>query len=160
MNWDLQTLNDLISMWASLTVALGGPAALFRYFRTTKNEKLVIENSAYDSTDQAFQGYQRLCLENPKLDIFDVRDEKPEELTTEEKKKEVIAFTMLFSVFERAHFIYTNYKSLTVSRQWDAWEAYIEDFCSRDNFKYAWKVSGVTFDPEFQKYMKEKHNLE
>lgn len=162
MNWDLQTLNDISSMTASIIVALGGPAALFQYLRTTKNEKLVIENAAYDSTDQAFRDFQRLCLENPKLDIFDVPDKNPEPLTPEEleKKKEVIAFTMLFSVFERAYFTYDTFDSLTVSRQWEAWQEYIKGFCERPNFIHAWKASGKTFDPKFQEYMKEKHHFE
>jgi len=159
MSWDLQTLNDIISLISSLTIILGGPAALIRYLRTTNNEKLVIESTAYDSTDQAFRDFQKLCLENPKLDIFDVRDEKPEQLTREEKKKEVIAFTILFSVFERAYFIYDNYKSLNVSRQWDAWQEYIKDFCERPNFIHAWKVSGMSFDPKFQDYMKKNMQI-
>jgi hypothetical protein len=170
MSWDFQTITDIFVIMESIAIMLGVPIALWQYRRATEHERQVAdherrdtENSAYDSTDQAFRDYQKLCMENPKLDIFDVPDKKPKQLTPEEKKKEVIAFTMLFSVFERAHFIYDNYKSLTVSpvsRQWDAWEEYIEGFCKRDNFKQAWKVSGKTFDPKFQKYMEEKHNLE
>jgi len=159
MSWDLKSFTDIFSFIANLVIIVGGVAAVIQYYYTARQERRDIEFRAFESTDQAFKDYQKLCLENSKLDIFDVPDESPEQLTTEEKKKEVIAFTMLFSVFELAYFTYDNYKSKTVNRQWIAWDEYIKDFCKRPNFIHAWKVSGETFDPKFQEHMKEKHHL-
>lgn len=72
------------------------------------------------------------------------------------KKQELIAFTILISVFERAYLMYHDQSTVIKERQWLGWEEYIESYCKRDNFRNSWHISGEEFDSEFQAYMKSK----
>ena len=99
--------------------------------------------------------FLRVCLERPYLDVFDIADDAPALLTPEQKKEELIAFTILFSVFERAYLTYCRHPQSSQSRQsqWPGWEAFIRTYARRSNFREAFLKSGNTFDERFEKYM-------
>jgi len=83
-----------------------------------------------------------------------VADTEPRELTGDERKRQLIAFTILISIFERAYLMYCGHSDAIRARQWTGWEQYISAYCKRPNFKEAWERSGVTFDSEFEREMK------
>ena len=153
MSLDWKTAGEIASCLAATTVVLGVPVALVQYFRKARQERQQREYSAYNAADDAYVDFLRLCFENPKLDIFDIEDSSPQELSSDEKKQELIAFTMLISVFERAFFVYQSAPGRVVKLQWSGWSAYIRDYCQRQNFRDAWTESGTQFDDEFQRYM-------
>lgn len=154
LNWE--SVSGLIDIVASVIVILGVPTGLFQYFRNTKRERINNEYSAYNTTDQSYMDFLKICFENPQLDIFDIPDRSPAaKLSPTDSKKELIAFTMLICIFERAYFIYENAPSGVVSRQWGGWKEYIADYCRRPNFQNAWKHSGSQFDEDFQKFMQD-----
>jgi hypothetical protein len=62
---------------------------------------------------------------------------------------------MLFSIFERAYLLYSDQASALKKKQWIGWDSYIKSYCERENFLKAWKISGSTFDTDFEKYMRE-----
>jgi hypothetical protein len=113
------------------------------------------EYGTYNALDEKFIEFQKLCLAYPYLDIFDVRDPDPEQLDKDKKKEELIAFTMLFSIFERAFIMYRNQDNEIKRQQWTGWDDYIKSFCKRKNFRDAWEKSGTTFDVKFTEYMNE-----
>jgi len=142
-----------IEIASQLTVVVGFPIALYRYYRTTKREALDREYGTYNALDDKYIAFQKLCLRYPRLDAFDVPLEKPPVLTDEEKQQELIAFTMLMAIFERAFLMYMDQAAAIKEEQWSGWHEYIESYCRRSNFRIAWEVSGKTFDTRFQAFM-------
>jgi len=153
IDWELAI--QIGSFLTSVVVVLGMPIGLFQYIRNARRDRRNREYSAYDATDQYYMDFLRMCFENPQLDIFDIADGVSKDLTSEEKKRELIAFTMLIAVFERAYFIFENAPSGIVGRQWRGWQEYIADYCNRANFQDAWRLSGDQFDHKFQRYMQD-----
>jgi len=151
---DLDTISVYLECMNYAVVILGIPAALFSYRQQRRKDRETKEYEAYDALDQRFVMFQELCLAHPYLDIFDVKDERPVNLDARQKKEELIAFTILFTIFERAFTMYRDQKNEFRERQWSGWEEYIKSFCTRQNFRVAWKESGSTFDSGFQDYMK------
>ena len=136
-----------------LVVLLGVPVGLVQYFRTVRKEQLDREYGTYNALDEKFLEFQNICLEHPDLDIFDVPDRAPANLTPEQVKKQTIAFTILFSIFERAFLMYHDQSTTLKQKQWTGWDEYIQAFCRRENFRQAWRESGSTFDKDFEAYV-------
>lgn len=154
IQWTLDDWSKLLQLLYYIAVILGVPGALYHYFKTTKRERRDREYGTYNALDDKFIQYLELCLNNPDLDIFDIPDKQHVEKTDEQHKREQIAFTILFSLFERAYLMYFDHSESIRRQQWEGWELYIESFCRRSNFREAWQSSGATFDKEFEKYMK------
>lgn len=148
-----QQVLDYLQAITNLFVILGLPVAFIQYKVTKRKEKRDREYGTYNALDEKYLEYQQLCLQYPYLNIFDIPDKKPATLNEEQKKEELILFTMLFSIFERAYLLYTDHYSHIKKKQWIGWDTYIKSYCERDNFLSAWKISGSTFDTEFEKYM-------
>lgn len=140
-------IKDPFELLSFLVVIIGLPIAVYQYLRSKRYE-------TYHALDEKYLDFLKLCLDNPQLDIFDVRDKNTGDEKVQERKREQIAFTMLFSIFERAHVMYRRKWKWFGNKQWAGWQTYIDDFCVRENFRAAWKISGDTFDPAFQTYMK------
>jgi hypothetical protein len=151
MTHDLLYYLEVIS---KLVIILGLPLAFIQYRITKRREKRDREYGTYNALDEKYLEYQQLCLKYPYLDIFDIRDDKPNELSNQQSKEELILFTILFSIFERAYLLYTDQRSNIKEKQWLGWDTYIRAFCKRQNFLNAWKISGSTFDTEFESYMR------
>lgn len=150
MNYQILEYLDAIS---KIVIILGLPIAFFQYMRTKRKEKQDREYGTYNALDEKYLEFQKLCLEHPYLNIFDVLDEKPIKLDDKQQKEELILFTMLFSIFERAYLLYSDQYSDIKKKQWTGWDSYIKSFCERENFIRAWEISGATFDTDFEKYM-------
>jgi hypothetical protein len=147
---DVVTYLDVID---KLVVILGLPIAFTQYFRTKKKEKRDREYGTYNALDEKYLEFQKLCLDHPYLNIFDIPDKYPGILDEKQAKEELILLTMLFSIFERAYLLYSDQYSEIKKKQWLGWEDYIRSFCLRENFLIAWEISGNTFDADFEVYM-------
>ncbi len=153
MNASFQQLKDFFDLLSHMVVVLGVPAGLFQYYRTVKKEQQDRDYGTYNALDEKYIEYEKMCVEHPYLDVFDIPDQVPVKLTDPQKKEELIAFTILFSIFERACLMYKDDSTAIKQRQWSGWEEYIRRFCKRENFRRAWDTSGNTFDTTFQDYM-------
>ena len=91
-----------------MTVIIGFPLGLIRYFNTKKREQKDREYGTYNALDDKYVEYQLLCLKYPYLDIFDVKDTNSIKLDEKQKKEELIVFTILLSIFERAYLMYSD----------------------------------------------------
>jgi hypothetical protein len=136
-----------------ITVLFGIPTGLFGYFRASMKERLDRENGTYDALDEKFLEFERVCMAHPYLDVFDLPDKSPAVLTAEQQKEELIALTMLFSIFERAYLMYKDQSSVMRQKQWAGWDKYIRSYCMRDNVQKAWRANGGTFDGDFEQYI-------
>lgn len=144
---------DILEVASYVVIILGVPAALHQYRRKTLREQQDREYGTYNALDEKYLEFQRLCFDHPQLDIFDIPDSESRAETPEEQKQELIAFTMLFSIFERAYLMYRDQSSEIKRRQWTGWLEYLTDFCARENFRRAWRISGNTFDTTFQDFV-------
>ena len=138
-----------------IVVILGFPIVFIQYRRTKKKEKQDREYGTYNALDEKYLEFQKLCLEHPYLNIFDIPDEIQPVLDEKQKKEELILLTMLFSIFERAYLLYSDQYSAIKKKQWTGWDSYIKSYCERDNFLRAWQISGTTFDTDFETYMED-----
>ncbi len=150
----MSTIKEWAEVIQAILVIVGIPIGLYQYYHAVHKEQHDREYATYDALDQKFLDYQLLCMNNPDLDIHDVADSSPKTLTPQEQKKELIAFTILFSIFERAFLMYADQSDDYRKRQWVGWDEYIRLFAARANFQRAWKASGSTFDAHFEEYMK------
>jgi hypothetical protein len=146
---------DYLDALSKAVVILGLPLAYIQYLRTTKKEKRDREYGTYNALDEKYLEFQKLCLDHPYLNIFDIPDNNPPKLDGKQKKEELILFTMLFSIFERAYLLYSDQYTELKKKQWIGWDSYIKSYCERDNFLSAWEISGATFDTDFEKYMED-----
>lgn len=162
MSVSLQEIKDILESLSYIIIILGFPTAIIRYFQNIKREQedrkkeqKGREYGTYDALDKKYLEFLSTCLANPELDIFDIPDKEPSILNPIQKKKEIIAFTMLISVFERAYFMYRDQTGDARRDQWPGWLEYIKGYCRRKNFIEAWNISGLTFDETFQKFMRD-----
>ena len=99
-------------------VILGSPLAYFQYIRTSRKERRDREYGTYNALDEKYLEFQKLCLEHPYLNIFDIPDKEPQKLNEKQEKEELILLTMLFSIFERAYLLYSDQTSAIKKKQW------------------------------------------
>lgn len=155
MDW-LICNKDLFETLSYIVVLIGIPIGVYQYIGAIKKEQQDREYGTYNALDEKYIDFQRLCFDHPELDIFDIPDSNPNSLNQQQHKQQLIAFTMLFSIFERAFLMYHDQSTDIKARQWVGWEVYIKGYCKRTNFKKAWEVSGATFDTDFEQYMFER----
>jgi len=148
-----QNILSYLDAISKIVIILGLPLAFIQYRVTKRKEKRDREYGTYNALDEKYLEFQNLCLQFPYLDVFDIPDKKPIDLSDEQKKEELILFTMLISIFERSYLLYNDQRSSIKEKQWLGWDTYIKSFCKRSNFLSAWKISGQTFDKEFEQYM-------
>lgn len=149
---------DYLDAISKIMVILGFPLAYIQYLRTKRKEKRDREYGTYNALDEKYLEFQKLCLEHPYLNIFDIPDKEPKKLDDKQRKEELILLTMLISIFERAYLLYSDQNSAIKKKQWVGWDLYIKSYCERKNFLHAWEISGTTFDTDFETYMKTNFN--
>jgi len=148
-----QIILDYLDAASKIIVILGLPLAYIQYRIAKRKEKRDREYGTYNALDEKYLEFQRLCLEYTYLDIADIQEIKPQKLNEKQRKEELILFTMLFSIFERAFLLYSDQNSVIKKKQWIGWDSYIKAYCTRENFLKAWEISGTTFDTDFENYM-------
>ena len=146
-------IDEWLGLITKAIVIVSVPWSLYQYITTSEKEKQDRAYAVYNSLDKEYKEWEALCLHYPELDIFDVPDSIPPTLTAIQLKQETILFTILFATFERAYLLYSDGDDEIRQAQWTGWKEYIEGYCSRENFKRAWKVSGSTYDMGFQQFM-------
>ena len=60
---------------------------------------------------------------------------------------------MLFSIFEHAYLLHAVAPTPITARQWEEWDAHIQGYCLRENFRRAWRLGSSSYDPRFVAYM-------
>ncbi len=146
---DLRALLDIAVTVVNL---VGVPVAIVLFFLNKRRERLEREYGTYNSLDEKYVDYLKICVEHPNLDVFDLPmpDYKP---TPELRWQELQVFAMLFAIPERAYLMYRDKSQVVREAQWVGWEGYMKDWASRQNFRDAWDKLKGQFDCGFEKYM-------
>lgn len=149
----METVKDLAQIAYYLALSVSGPLALIVYLQSRKSDRQEREYKTYDELDNRFFEYQKLALEYYDLDILDVPNNDPSLAFDKKRKQEMVAYAILFSLFERAYLMFTNQADAFQRRQWSGWKHFLNDFLRRESVRTAWTLSKATYDTDFQAFM-------
>ncbi|QVL34128.1 hypothetical protein KIH39_09535 [Telmatocola sphagniphila] len=152
----MQNLTNLCQIIYYIAMSVAGPLAILAYLRTKKMELLAKEYETYDELDNRFFEYQKLALEYYDLDILDVPNNDPSLAFDKKRKQEMVAYAILFSLFERAYLMFSKQGDAFRQRQWSGWKHFLNDFLRREHVRTSWELSKSTYDTDFQKFMDHK----
>src|SRR5688572_23132533 len=152
----METVKDVAQIIYYLTLSVAGPLALMEYFKAKKRDRLANEYKIYDELNDRFFEYQKIALEYYDLDILDVPNSDPSLSFDKKRKQEMVADSILFSLFERAYLMFYHQAEAFQLRQWSGWKHFLNDFIRREAVRAAWQLSKGTYDTGFQQFMDEK----
>src|SRR5688572_31701376 len=152
----METVKDVAQIIYYLTLSVAGPLALMEYFKAKKRDRLANEYKIYDELNDRFFEYQKIALEYYDLDILDVPNSDPSLSFDKKRKQEMVAYSILFSLFERAYLMFSNQDDKFRARQWSGWKRFLNDFIRRPSVCTAWQLSKETYDTDFQAFMDRK----
>src|SRR4029079_4377189 len=152
----MDTVKDLAQILYYVTLSVAGPLALIEYFKAKKRDRLANEYKVYDELNDRFFEYQKIALEYYDLDILDVPNNDPSLAFDKKRKQEMVAYSILFSLFERSYLMFSSQADTFRQRQWSGWKHFLDDFIRRENVRIAWELSKETYDTDFQKFMDRK----
>lgn len=149
----METVKDVAQIVYYLTLSVAGPLALIEYFKALKRDRLANEYKVYDELNNRFFEYQKIALEYYDLDILDVPNNDPSLAFDKKRKQEMVAYAILFSLFERAFLMFSQQTEAFLLRQWSGWKHFLDDFIRRETVRTAWQLSKGTYDTSFQNFM-------
>jgi hypothetical protein len=152
----MDTVKDFAQILYYLTLSIAGPLALIEFFKAKKRDRLANEYKIYDELNNRFFEYQKIALEYYDLDILDVPNNDPSLSFDKKRKQEMVAYSILFSLFERAYLMFNQQAEAFQLRQWSGWKHFLNDFIRRESVRTAWQLSKGTYDTGFQQFMDEK----
>ena len=152
----METLTNICQIIYYIAMSIAGPLAVIAYIKVKKTERLEKEYQTYDELDNRFFEYQKLALEYYDLDILDVPNNDPSLAFDKKRKQEMVAYAILFSLFERAYLMFGSQADKFREKQWSGWKHFLYDFLRRENVRAAWDLSKNTYDTDFQLFMDRK----
>ena len=152
----MDTVKDLAQIIYYIALSVAGPFALIEYFKAKKRERLQKEYDTYDELDNRFFDYQKLALEHYDLDILDVPNNDPSLAFDKKRKQEIVAYSILFSLFQRAFLMFRSQHEDIRQKQWSGWKLFLNVFIRRPSVRAAWQLSKTTYDSDFQAFMDAK----
>ncbi len=136
-----------------LTQLIGIPIGIVLYVVNKRKERLEREYGTYDALDNKYIEYLTLCLANPDLDVADTPRRDITTLSPEQEHRELVIFSILISIMERAYLMYKDKSGRVRRDQWAGWDAYIRDWSGRTNFTSVLPTLRQQFDGEFVNYL-------
>ena len=125
-----------IEIWEMLSyvvTVIGLPLAIAVFLFEQKKERENEEEEVYQLLSDNYQDFLKVALENPDLRLFS-KDATPS-LSDEQIERQLIIFSMLMSLFERAYLLlYEENMTPKQKRRWNSWEDYIQDWCANEDF--------------------------
>jgi hypothetical protein len=146
----METVTHICQIIYYIAMSIAGPLAVVAYIKVKKTERLEKEYQTYDELDNRFFEYQKLALE------YDVPNNDPSLAFDKKRKQEMVAYAILFSLFERAYLMFSSQGDKFRERQWSGWKHFLIDFLRRENVRTAWELSKSTYDTDFQSFMDRK----
>ncbi len=149
----IEFIKDVAQIIYYIALSIAGPLALIAYLKARATDRLEREYKTYDELDMKFFEYQKLALQYYDLDILDIPNNDPSLAFDKKRKQEMVAFSMLFSLFERAFLMFHKQTDKFKKKQWSGWKYFLNDFIRRESIRSAWEASKQTYDTDFQKFM-------
>lgn len=144
-----------IETWELLSyvvTVIGLPLAICVFLYEQRKERENEDEEVYQLVSDNYQDFLRIALENPDLRLFSA--EVVNNLSDEQKERELIIFTMLMSLFERAYLLmYEEDMSPKQARRWNSWEDFIIEWCKKPHFRALLPQLLHGEDPSFVRYV-------
>ena len=144
-----------IETWELLNyvvTVVGLPLAIFVFLYEQRKERENEDEEVYQLVSDNYQDFLRIALENPDLRLFSA--EGVSNLSDEQKERQLIIFTMLLSLFERAYLlVYDDNMSPRQARRWNSWEDFIVEWCRKPDFRALLPQLLHGEDPGFVRYI-------
>lgn len=137
-----------------LVTVVGLPLAIFVFLYEQRKERENEDEEVYQLVSDNYQDFLRIALENPDLRLFSA--EAVEGLNDEQRERQLIIFTMLMSLFERAYLLlYDENMSPKQARRWNSWEDFIIEWCRKPHFRALLPQLLHGEDPGFVRYLRQ-----
>ena len=135
-----------------VVTVIGLPLAIFVFLYEQRKERENEDEEVYQLVSDNYQDFLRIALDNPDLRLFST--DVVHDLSDEQKERQLIIFTMLVSLFERAYLLmYEEDMSDKQARRWNSWEDFIIEWCNKPHFRALLPQLLHGEDPSFVRYM-------
>lgn len=143
---------DTWELLSYIVTVIGLPLAIFVFLYEQRKERENEDEEVYQQVSDNYQDFLRIALENPDLRLFSA--EVVSNLSDEQKERQLIIFTMLMSLFERAYLLlYDENMTPKQARRWNSWEDYIQEWCKKPHFCALLPQLLHGEDPSFVRYI-------
>ncbi|MDP1756610.1 MAG: hypothetical protein Q8L38_04070 [Pseudohongiella sp.] len=144
---------EVWELMSYVVTVIGLPLAIAVFLFEQRKERENEEEEVYQLLSDNYQDFLKVALENPDLRLFS-KDATPS-LSDEQAERQLIIFSMLMSLFERAYLLlYEDKMSPKQARRWNSWEDYIQDWCANEDFCSYLPRLLKGEDPGFVRYVK------
>lgn len=145
---------DLWELLSYVVTVIGLPLAIAVFLFEQRKERENEEDEVYQQLSDNYQDFLTVALANPDLRLFSA--EGMSSLDDEQKERQLIIFSMLISLFERAYvLLYEESMSPKQARRWNSWEDYIQEWCCKPHFRSLLPVLLRGEDPGFVRYVEQ-----
>ena len=145
---------DLWELLSYVVTVIGLPLAIAVFLFEQRKERENEEDEVYQLLSDNYQDFLKVALANPDLRLFSAEGISP--LDDEQKERQLIIFSMLISLFERAYvLLYEDSMSPKQSRRWNSWEDYIQEWCRKPHLRSLLPVLLRGEDPGFVRYVEQ-----
>jgi hypothetical protein len=137
-----------------VVTVIGLPLAIGVFLFEQQKERENEEEEVYQLLSDNYQDFLKVALANPDLKLFSV--ETAPAFNDEQQERQLIIFTMLMSLFERAYLLlYDDAMSAKQARRWNSWEDYILEWCHKPHFRSYLPQLLRGEDPSFVRYIEQ-----
>jgi hypothetical protein len=135
-----------------IVTVVGLPLAIFVFLYEQRKERENEDEEVYQLVSDNYQDFLKIALEHPDLRLFSA--EVVEGLSDEQKERQLIIFTMLISLFERAYLLlYEANMTPKQARRWNSWEDFMIEWCRKPHFRALLPQLLHGEDPGFVRYV-------
>jgi hypothetical protein len=135
-----------------IVTVIGLPMAILVFLYEQRKERENEEEEVYQLLSDNYQDFLKVALEHPDLRLFSASGNPL--LNDEQNERQLIIFSMLTSLFERAYLLlYEEDMSPRQARRWNSWEDYIMEWCNKPHFRKLLPKMLTGEDPSFASYI-------
>jgi hypothetical protein len=139
-------------LMAYVVTVVGLPLAIAVFFIQQRKERENEEEEVFQLLSDSYQDFLKVALVNPDLRLFS--GEATPSLDDQQRERELIIFTMLVALFERAYLLlYEDDMSPKQARRWHSWEDFIFEWCQKPHFRSRLPNLLRGEDPGFARYV-------
>jgi hypothetical protein len=128
---------DWLQFWETasyVVTVIGLPFAIAIFIFEQRKERDNEEEEAYQVLSDAYRDFLKLVLANPDLKLRSTT--AAQDLSDEQRERQLVIFEMLISLFERAYLLaYEEDMSPRQARRWQSWDDYMREWCQRQDFR-------------------------
>ena len=151
MHYDLLQSMELLSYIATI---VGIPLALLTFIIQERKERQAEQEEIYDKLMEHYATIQERLFQHPEIDQHEQPLSNPED-----KRRQLIVYEMLVSLFERAFILLYGETDPAYQRMWNSWNDYIQHWSAKANFREALFVLMLGEDADFVAFFAKQTGL-